>query len=80
MAHKAAHAVQLLVAREDQGALAGLAPVIVLLLYLVNELTEQIQDAVPGPDPLPQVIGRKARTGGWDRWVPCAAEAPLVEG
>ena len=80
VAHKAAHAVELLVARKDQVALAGLAPAVVLRLDLVDELADEVEQAVPGPDLLPQVIGWKARTGGWDRWIPRAPEAPPVEG
>ena len=79
VAHEPAHAVELLVAGEDQEALAGLAPAIVLRLDLVDELADEVEDAVPGPDPLPQVVGGEARPGGRDRRVAGAAEAPLVE-
>ena len=80
VAHKAAHTVELLVARKDQVAPAGLAPAVVLRLDLVDELADEVEQAVPGPDLLPQVIGWEARTGGWDRWIPRAPEAPPVEG
>ena len=80
VAHQAAHAVELLVARKDQEAPAGLAPAIVLRLDLVDELADEVEQAVPGPDLLPQVIGWKARTGGRDRRIPRAPEAPPVEG
>ena len=79
VAHEPAHAVELLVAGEDQEAPAGLAPAIVLYLHLVDELTNEVEDAVPGPDPLPQVVGGEARPGGRDRRVPGAAEASLIE-
>ena len=79
VADEPADAVELLVAREDQEALAGSAPAVVLLLDLVDELTDQVEDAVPRPDPLPEVVRRVARLGGRDRGVPRAAEAPLVE-
>ena len=72
VAHQPAHAVELLVARKDQVALPGLAPAVVLRLDLVDELADEVEQAVPGPDLLPQVIGGKARTGGWDRWIPRA--------
>ena len=80
VAHKAAHAVELLVAGKDQVAPAGLAPALVLALNLVDELADEVEHAVPGPDLLPQVIGWKARTGGWDRWIPRAPEAPRLKG
>ena len=57
MAHEAAHAVELLVAREDQVATASLAPAFVLLDKLVNELANEVEYAVPSPDPLPKIIG-----------------------
>ena len=80
VADELAHAVELLVAGKNQKALAGLAPAIVLLLLdLVDELADQVEDTVPGPDLLPQIIGREARTGGRHWWIPRAAEAPLVE-
>ena len=48
-----AHTVELLVAREHQKALAGLAPSIVLLLNLMDELPHQIEHAVARPGLLP---------------------------
>ena len=79
MAHEAPHAVELLVAREDQEALAGLASALVLILDLVDELADEVEDAVPGPDPLPEVVGRVAVAGRRDGRISRAAEAPLVE-
>ena len=79
VADELADAVELLVAREDQKALAGLAPAVVLLLDLVDELADEVEDAVPRPDPLPQVVGREAPAGGRDRRIPRSAETPLVE-
>ena len=79
VADELAHAVELLVAGKNQKALAVLAPAIVLLLDLVDELADQVEDTVPGPDLLPQIIGREARTGGRHWWIPRAAEAPPVE-
>ena len=79
VADEPAHAVELLVAREDEEAPPGLAPAIVLRLDLVDELADKVEHAVPGPDVLPQVVGGEARPGGRDRWVAGAAEAPLVE-
>ena len=79
VAHEPAHAVELLVAREDEEARAGLPPAVVLCLDLVDELTHEVEDAVAGPDLLPQVVGREARPGRRDRRVSRPAEAPLVE-
>ena len=79
VAHEPTDAVELLVAREDQEALAGAAPAVVLLLDLVDELPDQVEDAVPSPDPLPEVVRRVAWLGGRDRRIPGAAEAPAVE-
>ncbi len=79
VAHEPAHAVELLVARKDQEALSRLPSAIFLRFHLMYELADQVEDAVTGPDPLPEVVGREARTGGRDGWIPRAAEAPLVE-
>ena len=78
--HQAAHGVELLVAREDQEALAGLAALVVLLLHLVDELADQVEHAVAGPDLLPEVGGGVAGPGGRNGRVAGAAELPLVEG
>ena len=45
----------------------------------MDELAHEVEDAVAGPDLLPQVVGRKAGPGGRDRRVPRPAEAPAVE-
>ena len=79
VADEPAHAVELLVAGEDQEALAGLPPAIVLRFDLVDELSDKVDDAVAGPDVLPQVVGGEASAGGRDRRVSGTAEAPLVE-
>ena len=80
VAHQPAHAIELLVARKYQEPPARPAPAIVLHLDLVDELPDEIEDAIAGPDPLPQVVGGEAHTGGRDRRISSAAEAPLVEG
>ena len=79
VAHEAPDAVELLVAREDQEAPAGLASALVLILDLVDELADEVEDAVPRPDPLPEVVGRVAGAGRRDGRVSRAAEAPPVE-
>ena len=59
--------------------LAGSPPAVVLPLDLVDELADQVKNAVSRPDPIPEVVRRVARAGGRNRRVPRAAEAPLVE-
>ena len=79
VAYEPADAVELLVAREDEEVLAGSAPALVLPLDLVDELADQVKNAVSRPDPIPEVVRRIAGPGGRNRRVPRAAEAPLVE-
>ena len=57
MRHQFADGVELLVAREDQEALAGLAALLVFLLHLVDELAHQVEHAVARPGFIPQVTG-----------------------
>src|SRR5207245_9201580 len=47
--HQEADGVQLLVSREDQEPLAGLATLVVLLLDLVDELAHEVEHAVTRP-------------------------------
>ena len=63
VAYEPADAVELLVAREDEEVLAGSAPAVVLPLNLVDELADQVEDAVSRPDSLPEVVGRIAGAG-----------------
>ena len=79
VAYEPADAVELLVAREDEEVLAGSAPAVVFVLDLVDELADQVKNAVSRPDPIPEVVRRIAGPGGRNRRVPRAAEAPLVE-
>jgi hypothetical protein len=51
--HELASAVELLVAREDQEALPGLAAPRVFLLHFVDELPHEVEDAVAQPGLLP---------------------------
>ena len=53
--HQPAHGIELLVAREDQEALAGLAALVVLFLDLVDELADEVEHAVARPGLLPEV-------------------------
>src|SRR5713101_1557248 len=77
--HQPAHAVELLVAREDQGALAGLAPLLVLLLALVDELAHQVEHAVARPRLVPQVRGGVPRARGRHGRIAGPAELALIE-
>ena len=79
VAYEPADAVELLVAREDEEMLAGSAPAVVFVLDLVDELADQVKNAVSRPDPIPEVVRRIAGPGGRNRRVPRAAEAALVE-
>src|SRR6266540_4730675 len=75
-----ANRVELLIAGKNERALARLAPVLVLLLNLVNELADEVENTVARPCFLPQVAGRIAAAGGRHRWVAGGAELALVEG
>ncbi len=74
--HQTTHRIQLVVARKDDLALAGLASLVVLALQLVDELLDQVEHAVARPCLLPQ-IGRGVALPG--RWIASAAIATLVE-
>ena len=74
--HQTAHRVELVVAREDEAALACLAALVVLFFHDMEELLQQVQHAVARPDLLPQVGGGEAAPGGR---VARAAVAALVE-
>src|SRR5712692_5758075 len=74
-----AHAVELLVAGEDEEALAGLAPPLVLLLDLVDELAHEVEHAVARPGLVPQVRGGVPRARGGHGRIACTAELALVE-
>ena len=77
--HEPSHAVELLVAREDEEAPAGLAPGLVLLLDLVDELAHQVEHAVARPGLLPEIGGGVAVLCRRHRRVAGAAEPALVE-
>ena len=78
--HEPAHAVELLIARKDEEPLAGLAPLFVFLLNLMDELAHQIKDAVPRPSLFPEIAGGVARLRRWHVRVPGPAELAPVEG
>ena len=74
-----AHAVELLVAREHQKALAGLAPSLVLLLDLVDELPNQVEHAVARPGLLPEIGGGVTGPRRRHRRIAGPAESPAIE-
>ena len=78
--HEPAHAVELLVAWEDERPLAGLAALLVFLLDLVDELPHQVQDAVPRPGLFPEVARGVTRLRRRHGRVSGAAELAPVEG
>ena len=76
MTNEFAHGVNLMVAGEDQVGprLATLRPTV-----LVDELLDQVKDAVPCSDPVPKVI-RGIGAGDWSNWwIPCALVASRAE-
>ena len=75
-----AHAVELLVAREDEESPAGLASGFVLLLDLVNELADQVEHAVARPGLLPEIGGGVPVLRRGHGRIAGAAEAAPVEG
>ena len=75
-----AHAVELLVAWEDEEAPSGLAALLVLFLDLVDELAYQVEHAVPGPGLFPEVSGGVTVLRRGHGWIAGAAEAAPVEG
>ena len=75
-----AHAVELLVAREDQEALAGLAALLVLLLDLLDELADQVEHAVARPGLLPQVGGGIPCAVGGTGGLPAPPNRPWLNG
>src|SRR2546430_13288680 len=79
MTNQLAHGVELLVAGKYKEALADLAASVVFLLYLVNELPDEIKDAVAGPEVLPEVPSGVALLRGRDGGVPRPIEASLIE-
>jgi hypothetical protein len=72
--------VELLIAGEDEEALARFAAAVVLLLDLVDELADEVEDAVTRPRLFPEVPSRVAPLRRWNGRVAGAAEPPLVEG
>src|SRR5687768_14664794 len=73
------HAVELLVAREDQESPARPAAALVLFLDLVDELADQVEHAVTRPRVFPEIRSGKACLRGRHRRVARAAELPAVE-
>lgn len=53
--HQSANRLNLMVARENQRPFARLATLVVLLLNNLNKMLDRVQDAIPSPDPLPEV-------------------------
>ena len=76
--HHAPDGIELLVAREDETF--RLPARAVLILHLVDELPDEIEDAVAGPNFFPQVIRRVPASGRGDGRITGAAELAAVEG
>ena len=60
VAYQTTYAVELVVARKDEGSSPPTSPNISLLLKLVNELADEIEDAIPRPNSIPQVVSRES--------------------
>ena len=75
-----AHAVELLVAGEDEEAPSGLATVFVLFLDLVDELADEVEQAVARPRLFPEIGGGVAGPGRGHGGIAGAAEPAPVEG
>ena len=78
--YQLSYTVELLVAGEDQEAVARFPTLLVLLLYFVDELAHQVQHAIGRPDFLPKVGGGVASPVRRDGRVAGAAELALIEG
>src|SRR4051794_34162877 len=68
-----AHTIELLVARENQKTLAGLAAPLVLLLDFMDELADEVEHTVARPGLFPQIGGGVPGPGRRHRWVAGAA-------
>ena len=77
--YKAANRIKLVIAREDKEPLSGLLSLFVFNLDLLDELLDQVKNAIPCPDLLPKVISGIASIGGRLGRVPGAPELALVE-
>ena len=75
-----AHAVELLVAGKDEEAPAGLAPVLVLFLDLVDELADEVEHAVARPGLLPEIGGGVAAPGRGNGGFPAPPNRPWLKG
>ena len=73
------NAIELLIAREDQKAFPGLAPSVVLLLDLVDELPHEVEHTVARPGLLPQIGGGITRPRQRHRRIARTAEPPAIE-
>ena len=74
-----ADGVELLITRKDQEAVAGLLSPLVFLLDLVDELPDEIEDAVARPGLFPEVARGVTRSSGRYGRVSGTAELTLVE-
>src|SRR6266581_7966692 len=77
--HELPHAVKLLVARKDEKSLPGLAPFLVLLFDLVDELADEVEYAVARPSLFPEICSGVAFLRRRHRWIARTTEASLVE-
>src|SRR5262245_29753905 len=80
MSDQLPHGFELLMAGEDKEALATLAAPLIFLLDVMNELSDEVENAIPGPDLIPEIPRRIALLRRRDGRIARSAEASLVEG
>src|SRR5687768_2164786 len=78
--HHFSYAVELLVAREDEEALACLSPLFVFFFDLLNELAQEVEHAIARPGLFPQIARGKSLPSRRYRWVAGTAELALIKG
>ena len=80
MADQPPNRIELVIAGKDQSHFSRLLSLIVLHVEFVDEVLQQIQDAILRPDPLPKILRRIAALYGGLGGIACASIFPLVEG
>src|SRR5439155_11905823 len=77
--HETSDGVELLIAWKDQETSSRLPAFFVFFFEFLDELANEVEDAVACPDALPQIRGGVPVLRWWDRRIAGSAEFPLVE-